>query len=99
SDGMETLLLLACPEPLGASDAELRRRFAGLGAQRPIQNRFAAVWFENGRVVEEDDRRRRTHFGVGGISDPVLRGQELLGDRLGPLAPFTSAVSFARVRR
>jgi hypothetical protein len=99
SEGMETLVLLAFSEPLAASDEEVQRWFAGLGAQRPVQDRYAAVWFENGRVVENDRRRQRTHFEIKDINDPVLRVQALLRERLGKRAAFTAAVSFVRERR
>jgi hypothetical protein len=99
TEGMETLVLLAFAEPLTAEDDEIKRWFAGLGEQRPVQNRFAAVWFENGRVVESDRGRQRVHFEITDINDPVLRVQELLRERLGKRAAFTAAVSFARERR
>ena len=65
-------------------------------AQRPVQDRRSAVWFANGEVVRHDTRRQRSHFQVTEISDPVLRLQELLRDRLQPQAAFTAAESFAR---
>ena len=99
TEGMETLVLLALADPLAAADDEVQRWFTGLGAQRPVQNRFAAVWFENGRVVENDHRRQRANFEVTDINDPVLRVQELLRERLGKRAAFTAAVSFAREHR
>jgi hypothetical protein len=98
-EGMETLFLLARPTPLSASDDELKRLLAGLEEQRPIQKRTSAVWFENGRVVENDVVRTRADFEVTDLNDPVLRLQERLQDQLGPLGKFTSAVSFARVKR
>jgi len=95
-EGMETLLLLARPSPLGVGDAEVRRWFAGLVPQRPVQDARAAVWFENGKVVQHDARRRRRWFKESQIDDPVLRMQGLLRERLQPHAAFTTAVSFAK---
>jgi hypothetical protein len=95
-EGMETLLLLARPSPLDADDATVRGWFTGLSPQRPVQNPLSAVWFENGRVVKNDEKRA-PHFVETEIDDPVLRMQELLRERLQPNAPFTTAVSFARL--
>ena len=94
--GMETLLLLARPEPLALDEAAVRRLFAGLPPQRPVQDRRSAVWFENGAVVRHDARRQRSHLQVTEINDLVFRLQGLLRDRLQPQAAFTAAVSFAR---
>ena len=99
TEGMETVVLLAFAEPLGAGDDEVKQWFAGLGEQQPVQNRFAAVWFENGHEVKGDPGRERSSFEVTDINDPVLRVQELLRERLGKRAAFTAAVSFARERR
>jgi hypothetical protein len=70
--------------------------FANLSPQRPVQNRHAAVWFENGKVVTNDQRRRRQWFEESVIEDPVLRLQDLVRDRFQAHAAFTAAVSFAR---
>jgi hypothetical protein len=97
-EGMETLLLLARETVLPLGDAEVQKWFADLPAQWPIQNRRSAVWFENGRVVEGDPRRKRDYFDTEvGLGDPVLRVQDLLERRLQRQAAFTSAVSFARL--
>jgi hypothetical protein len=61
-----------------------------------VQNPLSVVWFENGRVVQNDARRRRQWFKASQIDDPVLRMQGLLRGRLQPHAAFTTAVSFAR---
>ncbi len=95
-EGMETLLLLARPAPLDADEAAVRGWFAGLRPQRPVQNALSAVWFENGRVVRNDARRKRQAFEETDVDDPVLRMQELLRERLQPHAAFTTAVSFAK---
>ena len=61
-----------------------------------MQDARAAVWFENGKVVQHDARRKRQWFKESQIDDPVLRMQELLRQRLQPHAAFTTAVSFAK---
>jgi hypothetical protein len=95
-DGMVTLLLQARSDPLPLARDALLRLFDGLPSQRHVQNPRSAVWFENGRVVKHDDRRKRQWFEETDINDPVLRLQELLRDRLQPYAAFTAAVSFAK---
>jgi hypothetical protein len=95
--GMETLLLLACESPLQVDDAELQKRLANLPKQDTIQNANAAVWFRNWKVIEDDDDRRSKFFSTNRINDPVLQLQSKLQDRMGDLAPFSSAVSFARL--
>jgi tRNA A-37 threonylcarbamoyl transferase component Bud32 len=95
-EGMETLLLLARPSPLPADDNEVRGWFEGIKPQRPVQNPLSAVWFENGKVVQDDARRKRQWFEESDIDDPVLRMQELLRGKLQGHAAFTTAVSFAR---
>jgi hypothetical protein len=95
-EGMETLLMLARPTPWALSDEEIRQLFAGLKPQRPVQDRYATVWFENGKIVERDPERTRQQFDTQRINDPVLELQEVLLRRLQPEhAAFTSAVSFA----
>jgi hypothetical protein len=93
---METFLLLARPTPLDADDETVRGWFQGLPPQRPVQNPRSAVWFDNGLMVEDDPRRTRAHFETRVIADPLLRLQRLLGERLGPHAAFTTAVSLAK---
>jgi hypothetical protein len=93
--GMWTMLLLARATPWTVPDEEIRGLFVGLPPQRPVPNPRAAVWFENGRVVKNDELRR-PQFVEEAIDDPVLRLQGLLRDRLQPHASFTSAVSFAK---
>src|SRR5207249_358436 len=75
--GMETLILVARAEPLALTDEQVQLWFAGLPAQRPFQNPESAVWFENGRIVTEDDSRRTRGFEATDIADPVLRVQGL----------------------
>jgi hypothetical protein len=95
-EGMESLILLARDAPFAANDEELQRHLDGLPAQQPVQNIHAAVWFENGKVVENDPPRKRLDFTVSNINDPVLRLQERLSQKLQPLARYSAAVSFAR---
>jgi len=97
TDGMETLVLLARDTPLDADDTVLRGELAGLPKMNLVQNSQTAVWFENGRVVEDDANRQRAHFQIEDISDPVLRLQEVLREKLQPLGQYTAAVSFARL--
>jgi hypothetical protein len=94
--GMWTLLLLARDTPWEATDDEIQGLFAGLPPQRPVQNERSAVWFENGQVVKNDERRRAVSFEEADVNDPVLRVQVLLRQKLQPHARFTTAVSFAK---
>jgi hypothetical protein len=94
--GMWTLLLVARESPWDAADDDVRRLFAGLPPQRPVQDPRSAVWFENGQVVKNDAARRAVSFAETDIEDPVLRVQRLLREQLQPHAAFTAAVSFAK---
>jgi serine/threonine protein kinase len=96
--GMETLLLLARPTPLPPGDADIKRALSGLLPQRPVQNPRSAVWFENGDVIRSDANRRALNFTAEEINDPVLRMQNLLREPMRPLAPYTTAVSFAKTK-
>jgi hypothetical protein len=87
---------LARPEPLPLDDTQVQRLFANLPPQRPVQDPRAAVWFENGTIVTNDQRQKRQWFEESVINDPVLRLQTLLRDRLQAHAVFTAAVSFAK---
>jgi serine/threonine protein kinase len=93
-EGMETFLLLARPTPLDADDV-VRGWFEGLPPQRPVQNARSAVWFDNGRMVEDDPRRTRANYEERPINDPLLRLRGLM-ERLEQHAAFTTAVSFAK---
>jgi hypothetical protein len=95
-EGMETLILLARDTPLALDDDDLKRRLRGLPPQRPLQSARAAIWFEDGKVVENDQQRKRADFEISDINDPVLRLQERLRIDLQPLARYSAAVSFAR---
>jgi hypothetical protein len=76
-------------------DEEIRSLFVGLPPQRPVPNPRAAVWFENGRVVRNDELRQ-PQFVEEEIDDPVVRVQGLLRERLQPHASFTTAGSFVK---
>jgi hypothetical protein len=95
-EGMETLVLLARPDPLPLDDDGVRRLFAGVRPQRQLDDGRALVWFDDGKVVEEDSRRTRSHFDETPTNNPVLQMQALLQQRLGPHARYTTAVSFAK---
>jgi hypothetical protein len=90
--GMETLLLLGCDTEL-PRDVDLARLLADLPEQT-MQHRDAAVWFENGEVVR-DEENRAPKLDPTRIDDPVLRTQRLLKEKLQPLCSYTRAVSFA----
>jgi hypothetical protein len=94
--GMWTILLLTRTTPWDKSDEEIQSLFAGLPAQRPMQDPRSAVWFENGELVRHDRERKWVHFEEKEIDDPVLRMQGLLRERLQPHAASTAAVSFAK---
>jgi len=81
---------------LTAGVEDLKRLLGGLAPQRPLQDALSAVWFENGKVVDNDPLRKRASFELADINDPVLRLQERLRRQLQPLARFSAAVSFAR---
>ncbi|OAI46313.1 hypothetical protein AYO44_11470 [Planctomycetaceae bacterium SCGC AG-212-F19] len=90
--GMETLVLLARNTPL-PRDVDLRAHFDGL-AQPRWQHPQAAVWFENGEVVQNETERGPNFFEVMRVNDPVMRTQLLLRERLCPLGEYLRAVSF-----
>jgi hypothetical protein len=93
--GMETVVLLARPKPLTvAEEAQLMAALAGLGPLKE-QTPRSVVWFENGEEVKNDAAQRAWEFDTGKIEDPVLRTQALMRDKLGPLFPYTRAVSYA----
>jgi predicted Ser/Thr protein kinase len=91
--GMETLLLLAREEPLPRT-VDLQGLLSGLPPQT-MQSARAAVWFENGEVVQHEATRAPNFFNVKKIDDPVLRAQHYLHKTLGPYCAYSRAVSFA----
>jgi serine/threonine protein kinase len=95
--GMETLLLLARETPLSLGNAELQLRLTGLPRQDKLQSEGSAIWFRNWKEVKDDDDRRSKSFSTSRLNDPVLQLQDTLRERLGNIAPFSSAVSFARL--
>jgi hypothetical protein len=92
-DGMETLLLLACEEPLPAGE-DVRALLAGLPVQRR-QNPQAAVWFEDWEVVTDEPGRAPNFFRVDLRQDPVLLTQRMLKERLAGRVAYSRAASFA----
>jgi hypothetical protein len=93
--GMETVLLLARPEPLtAAEEAQLKATLTGFGPQAE-QTPRSVVWFENGEEVKNEVAERSWGFDGAKIDDPVLRTQALLRGKLQSLFPYTRAVSYA----
>jgi serine/threonine protein kinase len=89
--GTETVLMLARPTKLEATDAEVRAWFAGLRPV-PFQGDKAKVWFEDFDVLT-GDRDRAPGMAGPGLDGP--RGlQAALRQRIG--AGFSRAVSFSR---
>jgi hypothetical protein len=95
--GLETLVLLARPRPLAASDEEVRSWFAGLTALGGAPEGRSVVWFQNGKEVRDDPRFQTRFFPVD--NQAARNALEQLRDlqrRLEPHAAFRAAVSFAR---
>ena len=90
--GMETLVLLVRTTPL-PKEEDLKTRLADLGPQKWLDP-LAVVWFENGAVVTGEAQRAPNLKQVQGASNPALRTQQLLQDRLQGLFEYTRAVSF-----
>jgi hypothetical protein len=92
--GMETLVLLAREEPLplGIKIIDL---FAGLPFQT-LQSDQALVRLDHGEVVNDRETTRSPIFSeVKPLSDPVLRTQRMLTERLTPHFAVIQSVSFA----
>jgi serine/threonine protein kinase len=96
--GMETLLMLARPDRLGAGDEEVRAWFRGLPRLRFVGEK-ARAWFENFDLVPADGNRPRSleYGGEVGAADGPLALQAVLRQRIGSAATFSRAVSFARL--
>jgi tRNA A-37 threonylcarbamoyl transferase component Bud32 len=104
--GMETVLMLARPAPLGVPDAEVRGWFAGLRplplpvptAGEPSRGWHARAWFEGFDLVRDDPLRRGVGFDEGPAgADTPLGQQAVLRGRIGAEAGYSRAVSFARL--
>jgi hypothetical protein len=93
--GMETMLLLVRETPLPA-DVDLAKALSGLGRQgRSREEELNDVaWFENGRLVTREKERAANLKDVGESSNPVLRLQYTLRERLGGHFEYTRAVTF-----
>jgi hypothetical protein len=93
---METVLLLARPTPLPASDAEARGWFAGL-APLPLRGEKARVWFEDFELLRHDPTRSFSYDDDLQNATSPLGLQEVLRGRIGRAAAFSRAISFARL--
>jgi serine/threonine protein kinase len=90
-EGLETLLLLARETPL-ERDVDLPNLLGDLGPQAWPDLRYVA-WFQNGaEVTDEPDRAPSGK--VGESSNPAVRTQQRVRQRLGERFVFTRAVSF-----
>lgn len=94
--GMETLLLLARPEPLSVGTAEIREWFRGLPPLR-FPGARARSWFENFDLVTNDLPRSPSLGGTATELDTPLGLQAELKRRIGRHAGYSRAVSFGRV--
>jgi serine/threonine protein kinase len=95
AEAMETVLLLACPERLDKSEAEIRGWFADL-KPLPLRGARARVWFENFDLLRNDVTRGISYDADLSEPDTPLAQQVLLGKRIGSAA-FSRAISFARL--
>jgi serine/threonine protein kinase len=92
--GLETLVLLVRETKL-ERDVDLRKEIGEVGAQDWPDLTYVA-WFENG--VEVMDEPNRAPSGkVGESSNPAVRTQKRLQQRLGERFEYTRAVSFGNL--
>jgi len=89
--GMETVLLLAREEPLRE---DLTKELAGLGPQ-PMVDELDVAWFENGEVVRDEPERAPNLKATLESSNPLLRQQRALEERLKGLFVYARGISFA----
>jgi tRNA A-37 threonylcarbamoyl transferase component Bud32 len=96
--GMETLLLLVRETAL-PEEEDLAQALAGLGPQQRAraEELREVAWFENGRVVTGEKDRAANLKETAVSSNPVLRLQEVLGQRLGGRFDYTRAVTFGNL--
>jgi hypothetical protein len=93
--GMETLLLLAREEPLSRErERDLEKALTGLGPQ-PMADELDVAWFENGEVVRDEPERAPNLKATLESSNPLLRQQRALEERLKDLFPYRRGISFA----
>jgi serine/threonine protein kinase len=95
---METVLMLARPTPLEASDAEVQSWFAGLGPL-PVRGEKARVWFQDFDLLRHDPTRGFSYEDDLQKPTSPLGQQELLRRRIGAAAAFSRAISFARLAK
>jgi hypothetical protein len=93
---METVLMLARPTPLQASDAEVQGWFAGLGPL-PLRGAKARVWFEDFDLVRNDPTRGFSYDDDLQKPTSPLGLQGVLRGRIGSAAAYSRAISFARL--
>jgi len=93
---MESLLLLARPDRLPLEDNEIRALFTGIVPQGQLSDGHAVVWFDDGKIVQDDTRRTRRSFDETLTNNVVLQMLDVLQRRLGPHASYTTAVAFAK---
>jgi serine/threonine protein kinase len=93
--GMETLLLLVRTTPL-PQDVDLKTALAGLGAQkRSNKDELSEVaWFEDGRLVRDEQGRGADLKVTVEGQNAVLRLHHTLRQRLGNQFEYTRAVTF-----
>ena len=94
--GMETLLMLARPEALAATDQEIQAWFHNL---RPLAfgGEKARAWFQGFDLVTHDPTRTIEYGGDMERDDSPLGLLAVLRQRIGEKAGFSRAVSFARL--
>ena len=93
--GTETVLMLARPTKLEASDAEVKAWFAGLKPV-PFKGDKARVWFEDFDILRTDRDRAPGMADLAEDSSP-LGLQATLRRRIGMSQGFSRAISFSRL--
>jgi serine/threonine protein kinase len=92
--GMEALVLLARETPL-QREVDLAKALGDRGPQ-PLLDEMDVAWFENGELVRDEPERGPNLKEPGEGSNPVLRTQGLLRERLKDLGfTYTRAITFA----
>jgi tRNA A-37 threonylcarbamoyl transferase component Bud32 len=96
TSAMETVLMLARPTPLQASDVEVQAWFAGL-ASLPLRGVKARVWFQDFDLLRHDATRSPSYDDDLEQPTSPLGLQGVLRERIGREAAFSRAISFARL--
>jgi hypothetical protein len=94
--GTETVLMLARPTPLEATDEQVKQWFAGLKPV-PFKGEKARVWFENFDLLVGDPLRAPGMADRDGAGDGPLALQKTLRQRIGDRAAYSRAISFSRL--